>query len=42
MGAPMFVLGGVFGPRESFPDALQLLGDWQPLTTPMTCSRTSG
>ena len=30
--APMFVLSGAFGPRESFPDALQLMGDWLPLT----------
>ena len=30
--APMFVLSGAFGPRESFPDALQLVGDWLPLT----------
>ena len=30
--APMFVLSGAFGPRESFPAALQLVGDWLPLT----------
>ena len=30
--APMFVLSGAFGPRESFPDALQLVGEWLPLT----------
>ena len=30
--APMFVLSGAFGPRESFPYALQLVGDWLPLT----------
>ena len=29
---PMFVLSGAFGPRESFPEALQLVGDWLPLT----------
>ncbi len=30
--APMFVLSGAFGPREAFPAALQLVGDWLPLT----------
>ena len=30
--APMFVLSGSFGPRESFPSALQTVGDWLPLT----------
>lgn len=30
--APMLVLSGAFGPREAFPDALQLVGDWLPLT----------
>ena len=30
--APMFVLSGSFGPRESFPTALQVVGDWLPLT----------
>ena len=30
--APMFVLSGAFGPRESFPEALQLVGNWLPLT----------
>ena len=30
--APMFVLGGAFGPRESFPTALRVVGDWLPLT----------
>ncbi len=30
--APMFVLSGAFGPRESFPYALQLVGNWLPLT----------
>ena len=29
---PMFVLGGAVGPRDSFPPALQVLGDWLPLT----------
>lgn len=29
---PMFVLSGAFGPREAFPAALQLVGDWLPLT----------
>ncbi len=30
--APMYVLAGAFGPRESFPEALQLASDWLPLT----------
>lgn len=30
--APMFVLSGAFGPREDFPTALRLVGDWLPLT----------
>ena len=30
--APMFVLSGAFGPRETFPDALQRVGDWLPMT----------
>lgn len=30
--APMLVLSGAFGPREAFPAALQLVGDWLPLT----------
>ena len=30
--APMFVLSGAFGPRESFPAALRVVGDWLPLT----------
>ena len=30
--APMFVLSGAFGPRESFPTALRVVGDWLPLT----------
>lgn len=30
--APMLVLSGAFGPREAFPSALQLVGDWLPLT----------
>ena len=30
--APMYVLGGAFGPRESFPAALRVVGDWLPLT----------
>ena len=30
--APMFVLSGAFGPRETFPAALRLVGDWLPLT----------
>ncbi len=30
--APMFVLSGAFGPRESFPYVAQLVGDWLPLT----------
>ena len=30
--APMYVLGGAFGPRESFPTALRVVGDWLPLT----------
>ena len=29
---PMFVLSGSFGPRESFPTALRVAGDWLPLT----------
>lgn len=30
--APMFVLSGSFGPRESFPALLRAVGDWLPLT----------
>ena len=30
--APMVVLSGAFGPRDQFPDALRLAGDWMPLT----------
>ena len=30
--APMFVLSGAFGPRDSLPDAAQRVGDWLPLT----------
>ena len=30
--APMFVLSGSFGPRESFPAVLRVVGDWLPLT----------
>ena len=30
--APMFVLSGAFGPRETFPAALRVIGDWLPLT----------
>ena len=30
--APMFVLSGAFGPREAFPAALRIVGDWLPLT----------
>ena len=30
--APMFVLSGAFGPRETFPAALRVVGDWLPLT----------
>ena len=30
--APMFVLSGAFGPRETFPAALRAVGDWLPLT----------
>ena len=30
--APMYVLSGSFGPRETFPDALRMVGDWLPLT----------
>ena len=30
--APMYVLSGTFGPRETFPDALRFTGDWLPLT----------
>ena len=30
--APMLVLSGAFGPRQAFPEALQLVGDWLPLT----------
>ncbi|MDE2839548.1 MAG: ABC transporter permease [Chloroflexota bacterium] len=30
--APMLVLSGAFGPRQAFPTALQLVGDWLPLT----------
>ena len=30
--APMFVLSGAFGPRETFPAALRMVGDWLPLT----------
>ena len=29
---PMYVLSGVFGPRESFPAVLGTVGDWLPLT----------
>ncbi len=29
---PMFALSGAFGPRESFPAALGVIGDWLPLT----------
>ena len=29
--APMFVLSGAFGPRETFPAALRVVGDWLPL-----------
>lgn len=30
--APMYVLSGSFGPRETFPAALRMVGDWLPLT----------
>lgn len=30
--APMYVLSGAFGPRESFPTALRVVSDWLPLT----------
>ena len=30
--APMYVLSGAFGPRETFPAVLRTLGDWLPLT----------
>ncbi len=30
--APMFVLSGSFGPRETFPEVLRAVGDWLPLT----------
>ena len=30
--APMFVLSGSFGPRETFPEVLRAIGDWLPLT----------
>ena len=30
--APMYVLSGTFGPRESFPAVLRMIGDWLPLT----------
>lgn len=30
--APMFVLSGSFGPRETFPAVLRVVGDWLPLT----------
>ena len=30
--APMFVLSGAFGPRETFPAVLRAVGDWLPLT----------
>ena len=30
--APMFVLSGAFGPRETFPAALRAVSDWLPLT----------
>ena len=30
--APMFVLSGAFGPRETFPTARSAVGDWLPLT----------
>ena len=30
--APMFVLSGSFGPRETFPAVLRAVGDWLPLT----------
>ena len=30
--APMAVLSGAFGPRETFPAALRAVGDWLPLT----------
>ena len=30
--APMVVLSGAFGPRETFPSALRVVGDWLPLT----------
>ena len=30
--APMFVLSGSFGPRDSFPTVLRAVGDWLPLT----------
>ena len=30
--APMFVLSGAFGPRETFPAALREIGNWLPLT----------
>ena len=30
--APMFVLSGSFGPRETFPAALRAVGNWLPLT----------
>ena len=32
MFAPMVVLSGAFGPRETFPSALRVVGDWLPLT----------
>ena len=30
--APMYVLSGAFGPRETFPEVLREVGDWLPLT----------
>lgn len=30
--APMYVLSGAFGPRESFPVSLRVVSDWLPLT----------
>ena len=30
--APMYVLSGAFGPRETFPAVLRTVGDWLPLT----------
>ena len=30
--APMYVLSGAFGPRETFPAVLRVVGDWLPLT----------